>query len=46
MRTSKRFGKARFAQVASKHVDKARGIPEYIKNAVEWLYRLKAEGLI
>lgn len=37
LRTSKRFGKARFAQVASKHVDGAAEIPAYIRNAVGWL---------
>jgi len=37
LNTSKRFGKARFAQVASKHVDLATGIPTYIKEAIDWL---------
>ena len=35
--TAKRFGKARFAQVASKHVSLARSLPKYIRDAVEWL---------
>jgi len=35
--TAKRFGKARFAQVVSKHIALAEDIPDYIKNAVIWL---------
>jgi putative ATP-dependent endonuclease of OLD family len=36
--TAKRFGKARFAQVAAKHVGLVnRGIPKYIRNAINWL---------
>lgn len=35
--TAKRFGKPRFAQIASRHVDKITGIPKYITDAVEWL---------
>jgi putative ATP-dependent endonuclease of the OLD family len=35
--TAKRFGKARFAQIASRHVDKISGIPKYISDAVQWL---------
>lgn len=35
--TAKRFGKARFAQIASRHVSKATGLPKYITDAVEWL---------
>jgi putative ATP-dependent endonuclease of the OLD family len=35
--TAKRFGKARFAQIAARHVDKISGIPKYITDAVEWL---------
>ena len=34
---AKRVGKARFAQVASKHAHLASGIPKYIREAVEWL---------
>ena len=34
---AKRFGKARFAQVASKHTLNATEIPDYIRSAVEWL---------
>ena len=37
LNTAKRFGKARFAQVAARHADKAAGIPEYIMDAYEWL---------
>lgn len=37
LRTAKRFGKARYAQVISKHVSNASAIPDYIRNAVEWL---------
>jgi len=37
LNTAKRFGKARFAQVASKHVDSATALPDYIKDAVNWL---------
>ena len=35
--TAKRFGKARFAQIAARHVDKISGIPKYINDAVKWL---------
>lgn len=35
--TAKRFGKARYAQIASKHVGNAAWAPEYIRKAVEWL---------
>lgn len=37
LNTAKRFGKARFAQIAARHIDKATEIPAYIKSAVEWL---------
>lgn len=37
LNTAKRFGKARFAQIAARHVDQAASVPEYITNAVEWL---------
>jgi putative ATP-dependent endonuclease of OLD family len=37
LRTAKRFGKARYAQVVSKYADLARDVPDYIRNAVEWL---------
>jgi len=35
--TAKRFGKARFAQIAARHVDKATSVPKYLADAVEWL---------
>jgi putative ATP-dependent endonuclease of OLD family len=37
LNTAKRFGKARFAQLASKHVEGARVLPAYIINAINWL---------
>ena len=35
--TAKRFGKARFAQVAARHVEDAQVIPKYLGEAVTWL---------
>lgn len=35
--TAKRFGKARFAQVASKYVSSTSFIPTYIQDALDWL---------
>ena len=35
--TAKRFGKARFAQAASKHIKLANEVPDYVKAAVAWL---------
>jgi putative ATP-dependent endonuclease of OLD family len=35
--TAKRFGKARFAQIAARHVNKAGVIPKYLDDAVKWL---------
>lgn len=37
LNTAKRFGKARFAQIAARHVDQAKTVPKYVKDAVEWL---------
>lgn len=37
LNTAKRFGKARFAQVAARHVECAETIPKYLGNAVKWL---------
>jgi putative ATP-dependent endonuclease of OLD family len=37
LNTAKRFGKARFAQVASKHANLATELPGYIRDAVTWL---------
>lgn len=35
--TAKRFGKARFAQMAARHVDQATTMPRYLANAAKWL---------
>jgi putative ATP-dependent endonuclease of the OLD family len=37
LRTAKRFGKARFAQVAARYVTQASDLPPYIVDAVDWL---------
>ncbi|HZL19992.1 MAG TPA: ATP-dependent endonuclease [Polyangia bacterium] len=37
LNTAKRFGKARFAQIASRHIDAAKTIPKYIDDAAKWL---------
>ncbi len=37
LRTAKRFGKARFAQIAARHVDDAGAVPSYIEEAIAWL---------
>lgn len=37
LKSAKRFGKARFAQVASKHAGVATFLPNYIVEAVEWI---------
>jgi putative ATP-dependent endonuclease of OLD family len=37
LNTAKRFGKARFAQVAARHVDCAEVVPKYLGEAVRWL---------
>ncbi|MBK1633757.1 ATP-dependent endonuclease [Thiohalocapsa halophila] len=37
LNTAKRFGKARFAQVAARHVDCAEAIPKYLGGTVRWL---------
>ncbi len=37
LNTAKRFGKARFAQIASRHVDAGKAIPKYIVDAAKWL---------
>ena len=39
LRTAKRVGKARFAQVSSKHVELAEVVPDYIRKAIEWLIK-------
>lgn len=35
--TAKRFGKARFAQLAARHADQATQLPAYLKDAMDWL---------
>jgi putative ATP-dependent endonuclease of OLD family len=37
LRTAKRFGKARFAQLAARHAGDAASLPDYISGAVTWL---------
>lgn len=37
LRSAKRFGKARFAQVAARHAHRCTTLPEYIDSAVNWL---------
>jgi putative ATP-dependent endonuclease of OLD family len=37
LNTAKRFGKARFAQIASRHADAATEVPDYIARAAVWL---------
>jgi putative ATP-dependent endonuclease of OLD family len=37
LNTAKRFGKARFAQIASRHVGLAGAIPKYLADAAKWL---------
>lgn len=37
LRTARRFGKGRFAQVAARNVALAREVPAYIANAIHWL---------
>ena len=37
LNTARRFGKARFAQIAARHADQAKHIPKYIDEAVAWL---------
>ncbi len=37
LRTAKRFGKGRFAQVATRHIHNGVVLPDYIREAVEWL---------
>lgn len=39
LNTAIRFGKARFAQVAARHVDKATKLPKYISDALDWLMK-------
>lgn len=37
LRTAKRYGMARFAQVAARHVNQAGALPTYITDAITWL---------
>ena len=37
LNTAKRFGKARFAQIAARHVDQATKIPKYLDDAAAWI---------
>lgn len=37
LRTAKRFGKARFAQMAVRHINDAGMVPNYIYEAIKWL---------
>jgi len=37
LRSAKRFGKARFAQVAARYAHRCTALPEYIDSAVNWL---------
>jgi putative ATP-dependent endonuclease of the OLD family len=37
LNTAKRFGKARFAQIATRHVDQAKAVPKYLVDAAKWL---------
>lgn len=44
LNTAKRFGKARFAQIAVRHVGKATLMPKYIYDAAMWLASDDADG--
>ncbi|MBV6631424.1 MAG: AAA family ATPase [Alphaproteobacteria bacterium] len=37
LNTAKRFGKARFAQVAARYADECTKLPDYIQSAIDWL---------
>ncbi len=37
LNTAKRFGKARFAQLAAVHAEHATTLPKYLADAVKWL---------
>nr|WP_260693105.1 AAA family ATPase [Rhizobium laguerreae] len=37
LNTAKRFGKARFAQLAAENISEKAAIPEYVRDAVDWL---------
>jgi putative ATP-dependent endonuclease of the OLD family len=44
LRTAKRFGKARYAQILSKHTGLASALPDYVREAVEWLIQDAPNG--
>jgi putative ATP-dependent endonuclease of OLD family len=44
LRTAKKIGKARFAQVVSKHTSLATAVPQYVRNALDWLMRDAPNG--
>ncbi|MGR9466334.1 ATP-dependent nuclease [Rhizobium leguminosarum] len=37
LNTAKRFGKARFAQLAAENIPENAAVPDYVRNAVDWL---------
>ncbi len=37
LKSAKRCGKGRFAQIASKYANEATALPKYIRAAIEWL---------
>ena len=37
LNTAKRFGKARFAQLAAESIPAKAGVPAYVRQAVDWL---------
>lgn len=44
LRAAKRFGKARFAQMISKHASTATDMPQYLRQALEWLIADASNG--
>lgn len=44
LRAAKRFGKARYAQMISKHARSATAMPDYLRQALEWLIKDAANG--
>jgi hypothetical protein len=41
LKAALRCCKARFAQISSKYVDEATELPEYVRQAVDWLLKNK-----
>ncbi|XAZ26211.1 AAA family ATPase (plasmid) [Sinorhizobium sp. B11] len=37
LNTAKRFGKARFAQLAAENIPEDAAVPDYVRNAIDWL---------